>query len=121
IGLIIGKLQELIEKNKKIIAIGETGLDYHNVAEYLGKKNLTEEEITKEVKRVKETQIELFKAHLELAKKNNLPLIIHCREAYLEMLDLLKNQKIPGVIHCFSGTLKEAQEFLQRGFYLSFT
>ncbi len=121
INLIIGKLAELMEKNKKIVAIGETGLDYHNVAKYLVKKNLTEEEITKEVMRVKKTQIELFQAHLDLAQKKNLPIIIHCREAYLEMLNLLKGQNISGVVHCFNGTFKEAQEFLKMGFYLSFT
>ncbi len=121
INLVIEKIAGLIKKNKKIVAIGETGLDYHNVAEYLNKKNLAEEEIVKEVTRVKETQIELFKAHLDLAIKKNLPVIIHCREAYLEMLDLLKGQKISGVVHCFSGTFKEAQEFLKMGFYLSFT
>lgn len=124
INIIIEKLAKLCE-SKKVIAIGETGLDYHNICEHiLRAKNCaapTDEDVTGEIKRIKETQIELFKAHLDLAQKNNLPVIIHCREAYMEMLDLLKDQKITGVIHCFSGTLKEAQELLKMGFYLSFT
>jgi TatD DNase family protein len=121
IHLIIKKLSESIDKSKKVIAVGETGLDYYQVDRNLDKTVLKEDEVIKEVKRIKETQIKLFQAHLELAHNKKLPVIIHCRDAYMEILDLLKEQKVTGVIHCFSGNLKEAQEFLKMGFYLSFT
>lgn len=89
----------------KVRAIGETGLDFY--------KNLSP----------RDKQEWLFKAHIELAHKLGLPLVIHCRNAFEEVLKILDTEAIPpqGVmVHCFSGSLTEAEEFLKRGFFISF-
>lgn len=104
----IDKLEELVKQNldKKLVAIGEIGLDY-----YWRKDN-------------KEIQIDIFKQQIELAKKYNLPIIIHCREAYGDCLEVLK-QYAPlekgGVIHCYSGSIEWAKEVIKLGFLISFT
>ncbi len=86
-------------KNKKVVAIGETGLD-----------NKGEE---------KEKQVKIFREHIKLAQSFNLPLIIHCRMAHREVIKILKEEKAgKGVVHCFTGSLDEAEEYLKLGFYL---
>ena len=87
-------------KNKKIIAIGEIGLDY-----YHNKEN-------------KKEQLEMLDYFLELAEINNLPVIIHSREATGDLLDLLKKHKCHGIIHCFSGSLETAREYIKLGYKL---
>lgn len=118
--LIIKKLAELVEKNK-VVAIGETGLDYYNVGRNLDRNTLLEKEIIKEVQRIQEMQKRLFKAQLDLAQKKSLPVIIHCRDAYEELLEIIKDYKLKGVVHCFSGNPKQAKEFLNLGLFISFT
>ena len=86
--------------NKKIIAIGEIGLDY-----YYTKDN-------------KEEQIKFFEHQLEIAKKYNLPVIIHSREATKDTIDILKKHEVTGVIHSFSGSLETAKEYIKMGFLL---
>ena len=86
-----------LAKSKKIVAIGEIGLDY---------------------KFKNEGQKKLFIEQLELAKELNLPVIIHCRAAHNDVLEILKNYKLSGVIHCFTGNWQEAQKYLELGFYL---
>lgn len=95
-----------LAQHPKVIAIGETGLDYHY------------DHSTKDVQR------DVFMRHIHLARQLNLPLIIHSREAQKDTMDILKEegaQTIGGVFHCFSGSYKMAKECLDRGFYLSFT
>jgi len=79
---------------KKIVAIGEIGLD-------LGLYNQIELYI----------QQEYFTEQIELAIKHDLPIIIHCRDAYKPLIKILNNYKgkIKGVVHCFSGTLEDAK------------
>lgn len=92
-----------IEKNltnKKIVAIGEIGLDY-----YYTKEN-------------KEKQIELFESQLKLAEKYNKPVIIHSREATKDTIDTLKKYKVKGVIHSFSGSFETACIYIKMGFLL---
>ena len=100
------KYKELAE-NKKIIAIGETGLDYK--PEYLF---------------LKEKQKQVFLKHLELADELDLPLIFHCRMAHQELIDILKKQKLKqnfqGVVHCFTGKWQQAEQYLKIGLYLGF-
>ena len=100
---------ELIKlaKENKVVALGECGLDYYRL------ENETE----------KEKQKEFFKIQLDLAKELDLPLIIHCRNAFEDLLEILeRTDDLPrGVTHCFSGTLHYAQEFLNLGFLVSFT
>ena len=89
--------------NKKIIAIGEIGLDYY--------RTFTPQE----------TQKYWFKKQLELAKKYNLPVLLHIREAFTDVYEIVKeagNNK--GILHCFTGTWETAQKFMGLGFYISF-
>lgn len=94
------ELEKTIKSNKKVVAVGEIGLDYH-----WEKDN-------------KEKQKELFKKQIELAKKLNLPIVIHSRDAFQDTYDILKEAKHKGVIHCFSGNLENAKMYLSLGFYL---
>ena len=94
------ELEEIIKTNKKVVALGEIGLDY-----YWEKDN-------------KEEQKELFKKQIEIAKKYNLPLVIHSRDAFQDTYDILKEANYKGVIHCFSGNVENAKMYLSLGFYL---
>lgn len=85
---------------EKIVAIGEIGLDYHY-------DNFS-----------KEKQITLFKAQLKMAEQNNLPVIIHMREATNDVLNTLKEYRIKGVIHCFTGSVETANILIKMGFFL---
>lgn len=92
-----------IEKNlsnKKILAIGEIGLDY-----YYTKEN-------------KEEQIKLFERQLAIAEKYNKPVVIHSREATQDTIDTLKKYKVNGVIHSFSGSLEVAKIYIKMGFLI---
>ncbi len=99
------KIEELVS-HYKVIAIGEIGLDYF--------RNLSP----------REKQIEAFRFQLELAENHKLPIIIHCRDAYNDLLNILKEYKTSGwrgVIHCFNASRETAEEFLKLGFYIGFT
>ena len=93
-------LEKLIKENKKIIGIGEIGLDY-----YHNKEN-------------KEEQKSLFKAQLDLASKLDLPVVIHTRDAFQDTYDILKEYNLKGTIHCFSGPLENAKKYLKLGYLL---
>jgi TatD DNase family protein len=97
------KLQILI-KDKKCIAVGEIGLDYHYDS---SSQNAN-------------IQKESFLKQIDIAVKHSKTAIIHCRDAYGEMIDFFKKCKnVPkGVIHCFSGTPKQAKMFIEMGFLL---
>jgi len=96
----------------KVVAVGETGLDYF----YLNKTPYSGHYPEKEAQRLVFIQI------LELAREADLPLIFHCRQAYQEMLTILKKEKLPksGVVHCFMGSIEQARDFLDLNLYLSF-
>lgn len=92
----------------KLKAIGETGLDY-----YYEHSN-------------RAIQKEYLEKYLNLAADLNLPVVIHCRDAFEDFFSILdsvmeKRGPIKGVLHCFTGTLKEAKQCLERGFYVSFS
>jgi TatD DNase family protein len=92
--------------NPKVVAVGETGLDYHYDHS------------------LREDQRRVFTKHLEIAAELNLPVIIHCRKAFDDTMDILRNHgsavgKI--VFHCFSGSAEQAKIVLDKGFYISFT
>ena len=87
-------------KTKKIIAIGEIGLDYHYTKEN------------------KEKQKKLLESQLTLAEKHHLPVIIHSREATEDTINTLKKYKITGVIHSFSGSLETAKIYIKMGYLL---
>lgn len=92
-----------LAKPEKVKAIGETGLDYF--------KNYGE---------FREKQKEVFLKHLDLAKKLDLPVIIHCRMAHNDVIEILKERNLSGVVHCFTGDWEQAQKYLDLGFYLGF-
>jgi TatD DNase family protein len=97
---------EIIEWSKieKVVAIGETGLDYHY------------EHSPREI------QKEVFKRHIELSRVTGLPLVIHSREAKDDTLRILKDSGITnGVLHCFSGDLDMAERAMEMGLYISFS
>lgn len=91
-----------LAKNKKVIAIGEIGLDDQD-----DKHSLDE-------------QIKYFKKQINLAQELNLPIIIHCRGLHRECLDILP-KKIRGVVHCYTSNYKNAKKYLNKRLYISFT
>lgn len=99
------KIISIINKNKQIVAIGETGLDY--------KYNLTKLE--------KKLQLENLICHLNISKLKKIPIIIHCRNSYKDLIKLLNSYNTIGIIHCFSGTLLDVKKILDLGFYISFS
>lgn len=100
------KYKKLAE-SKKVVAIGEIGLDYK-----------------KEYSSFKEKQKEIFLRQLDLAQELNLPVIFHCRMAHDEIIDILKDKikdfNFEGVIHCFTGNPEQAKKYLDMGLYLGF-
>ena len=102
------ELRELKELalHPKVIAVGETGLDYYY--------NHSPREVQRRV----------FAQFIRLAGETGLPLVVHERDAANEAVELLRNEgagKIRGVIHCFTGDYDAARNYLDLGFYLSFT
>ncbi len=85
---------------KKIIGIGEIGLDYHYTKEN------------------KDKQIWLFEEQLKIANAFNLPVVIHSRDATMDTINTLKKYKVKGIIHCFSGSLETANIYISMGFLL---
>lgn len=126
-----------LAQNEKVVAIGETGLDYavfvREQSERLQKRASAEAEgvggfTEKEITSLKIRQKELFIKHIELAQKVGKPLIIHCRDAHEDLLELLTfNFQLltspPGVMHFFGGTgaWENVQKYLEKGFYISFS
>ncbi len=101
----IAELKKLAE-NERVVAIGETGLDYHY-------------DFSK-----RQDQVRVFAEHLRVAAELNLPVIIHCREAFDQTIQVLQQhgggvEKV--VFHCFSGSAEQASIILDGGFYISFT
>ena len=101
--------------SKKCVAIGECGLDYYRFPE-----GIDQEE-------AKQKQKATVRAHFDLAHELNLPVVVHCRDAYVDQLAI--NQEYidagklsrRGVIHCFTGNVEEARAFVAQGFCLGFT
>lgn len=93
-------LETLIKKDRKVVALGEIGLDYH----YDGID--------------KDKQKELFEKQLLIAQRNNLPVVIHTRDAFFDTINILRRYHVAGVIHCFNGSLEVAREYIKLGYYL---
>ncbi|TYR72926.1 TatD family deoxyribonuclease [Rossellomorea vietnamensis] len=95
---------EELSTHQKVVAIGETGLDYHWD------------------KSPKEIQQEVFRKQIRLAKKVKLPIVIHNREATQDIVDILKEEEakeVGGIMHCFSGSSETAHECLEMNFLIS--
>ena len=94
---------EQIEKlaaHERVVAIGEIGLDYHY--DYTPK----------------DMQFEYFEKQILLAKKLDLPIIVHDREAHADCVELIIKHKPRGVMHCFSGSVETAKQLTDIGFYI---
>lgn len=101
--LVMEKIRELAT-NKKVVAIGEIGLDFYY------------DNSPRDVQR------KWFMEQLKLAKELDLPIIIHTRDASQETFDILKNNQdgtVRGVLHAFSGSPEMALEYVKMGFYIS--
>ncbi|VAX76603.1 TatD family hydrolase [Buchnera aphidicola] len=99
---------KILSHQKKVIAIGETGLDFYKS------------------KQKKEIQIELLKKHIYIAYQSKKPLIIHNRCSEKDIIKIFDDNKSyllnsPGVIHSFTGNIELARKFLNFGFYISFS
>lgn len=92
--------KQIAENKEKVVGIGEIGLDYHYTKEN------------------KDRQIWLLNRQIEIAKKYDLPVVIHSRDATLDTYNILNETKAKGVIHCFSGSLETAKEYIKLGFKL---
>ncbi len=94
-----------LAKSPKVVAIGEIGLQYT--------ENMPEKEIQKNA----------FIWQMELANELNLPIVIHCRDAYGDIIQVLKEHKnlltYGGTFHCFSGSLEIAKEAIKLGLHIS--
>lgn len=106
-GELLFPLMEHHARNGDLIAVGETGLDYFY--QHADPK----------------AQQHFLRRYLKLALETKLPVIIHCREAFADLFTILdadftiNGRHAPGVLHCFTGTVAEAEQVLQRGWFLS--
>jgi len=101
----LAKLQVLV-REPGVVAVGETGLDFYYDHS------------------PRQLQVELFCRFIRMARETGLPLVVHNREADREVAELLRREgkgEIRGVMHCFTGSYESAREFLELGFYLSFS
>jgi TatD DNase family protein len=132
---VITPLRELA-KSHRVVAIGETGLDYHRLpSEGVAKETQvqvmtalrteTDEEIEAQIRdgAYKSKQASLFQQQLDLAAELGLNVVIHQRDAWQDTLRIMQayTGKLRGVFHCFGGTLDEANEVLALDHLVSFT
>ena len=93
-------------KHEKVLALGEIGLDYHWMTA------------------PKEVQIEVFKRQIILSKELNLPFVVHTRDALEDTYQVIKEAGVGprgGIMHSFSGSLADAQRFVDLGMMISFS
>lgn len=106
----------LATRSKKVVAIGETGLDYYRL----------EAGSAEEEREIKTRQAEVFLLHLKLAEEIGKPMSVHCRDAHDDLLALLEARhaheplKTQGVIHSFSGSAAQAMRYRALGFKIAF-
>jgi TatD DNase family protein len=101
----IAQIKKLAQ-NKKVVAIGETGLDLHY--DFSSPQQ----------------QRDSFARHLEIAKELNLPVVIHSREAFDETMEILEAHEsgLKGLVfHCYAGDIRQAKNVLDKGWYISLT
>jgi TatD DNase family protein len=135
-GDVMTPLRDLAQ-NRRVVAIGETGLDYHRLPSVAADKEKktqvfaralqgeTEEEIEAQIHdgAYKSTQASVFQQQLELAIELGLNVVIHQRDAWADTLEIMQRYtgKLRGVFHCFGGTLEQANEVLALDHLVSFT
>ncbi len=99
----IAALEKMLH-DKKVVAVGEIGPDYHY-------DDGADKDIQKSV----------FIRQIELAKKHDLPIIVHDRDAHGDTFDILKQYSPKGVVHCYSGSAEMMREILKLGMYVGMT
>jgi TatD DNase family protein len=133
---VITPLRELA-RNPRVVAIGETGLDYHRLPSVELAKERKTQVFAKALQTSTEDQIEagihdgaykskqasLFEQQLDLAVELGLNVVIHQRDSWNDTLEIMKpyTGKLRGVFHCFGGTLEQANEVIDLGHLVSFT
>ena len=133
---VITPLRELA-RNPRVVAIGETGLDYHRLPSVELAKERKTQVFAKALQTSTEDQIEagihdgaykskqasLFEQQLDLAVELGLNVVIHQRDAWSDTLEIMKpyTGKLRGVFHCFGGTLEQANEVIDLDHLVSFT
>jgi TatD DNase family protein len=132
---VITPLRELA-RNPRVLAIGETGLDYHRLpSEQVSKEEQvqvmtalrteTDEEIEAQIRdgAYKSKQASLFQQQLDLAAELGLNVVIHQRDAWEDTLEIIRpyTGRVRGVFHCFNGSLEQANEVLDLEHLVSFT
>lgn len=105
-------LEQLARSSKKVVGIGETGLDYYRVDE--GRN-------AEEARQVQKTS---FLTHLDVARRLDLPVVIHCREALGDLATIVQaevgaGRTVRGVVHSFTGTWEEARPLLDLGLFIA--
>jgi TatD DNase family protein len=128
-------LRELA-KSPRVVAIGETGLDYHRLPSVEARKqknvqvfnalgSATEDQLEASIEdgAYKSRQAQLFEQQLDLAVELRLNVVIHQRDAWADTLEILRRygRQLRGVFHCFGGTREQADEVLALGHLVSFT
>lgn len=135
---------ETLAKNEKVVAIGEIGLDYFRLGESCGGSDTQRDSSSSlrvtpqnDIEKIKDKQKQVFLEQMDLAKQMDKPMIIHCREAYKDLIALLNMfqagcssclfacpgagaKKMKGVVHCFCGDIDQANQFLDLGLFLGF-
>lgn len=101
------QIETLARSDERVVAIGETGLDFYKADD-------------------PDIQKQAFREQLAIAQTLDLPVIVHCRDAAAEAAKLIadfqaENGEVSGVMHCWAGTPEETQWFLDLGFYVSFS
>ncbi len=107
----VAAYRELAKSSKKVVAIGETGLDYLRLPKNDAKATA-----------IKEKQAKIFQQQLALARELDLPVIIHSRLAHEDLIKILQKEaakkgEIKGVVHCFTGTSADARQYFDLGLY----
>ena len=96
------KMETLAKNNKKIVAVGEVGLDYYWDKSFV------------------DLQKEVFIKQIKMAQRLNLPIVVHDREAHKDCFDILKENKAENVLfHCFSGSVEFMKECVREGWYIA--
>jgi TatD DNase family protein len=134
---VISPLRELAQ-NRRVVAIGETGLDYHSLPSLeMAKERKDTQLLVKALQTSTEQQLEaeihdgaykakqasLFEQQLDLAVELGLNVVIHQRDAWEDTLEIMRpyTGKVRGVFHCFGGSIEQANEVLELGHLVSFT
>jgi TatD DNase family protein len=110
----IERLEEVARSSKKVVAIGETGLDFFRIDEGT------------DIEQGKAKQEQGLREQIALARTLDLPVVIHCRDALTRLAEIVQDEQttrgsLRGVVHCFTGTWEEAKPLLDLGLHLSFT